>query len=112
MGAHGRRYPLAQDQAGITHFAGAGCRARTIPQADGNGMTVKIVALGGTVTPGSATEMALRYALKPAEESGAEVLVFGGEYLCTLPHFLGRSEERRVGKGCVSTCRSGWWPYH
>src|SRR3546814_14777336 len=21
---------------------------------------------------------------------------------------LGRSEERRVGKGCVSTCRSGW----
>src|SRR3546814_12972608 len=24
----------------------------------------------------------------------------------------GRSEERRVGKECVSTCRSGWWPYH
>src|SRR3546814_2310172 len=23
-----------------------------------------------------------------------------------------RSEERRVGKGCVSTCRSRWWPYH
>src|SRR3546814_2207717 len=26
--------------------------------------------------------------------------------------FLGRSEERRVGKECVSTCRSRWWPYH
>src|SRR3546814_6482515 len=25
---------------------------------------------------------------------------------------LGRSEERRVGKECVSTCRSGWSPYH
>src|SRR3546814_11905413 len=24
----------------------------------------------------------------------------------------GRSEERRVGKGCVSTCRSRWSPYH
>src|SRR3546814_19886602 len=24
----------------------------------------------------------------------------------------GRSEERRVGKGCVSTCRSRWAPYH
>src|SRR3546814_20789290 len=24
----------------------------------------------------------------------------------------GRSEERRVGKGGVSTCRSGWSPYH
>src|SRR3546814_4747844 len=28
--------------------------------------------------------------------------------------FLGttRSEERRVGKECVSTCRSRWWPDH
>src|SRR3546814_19497238 len=23
-----------------------------------------------------------------------------------------RSEERRVGKECVSTSRSRWWPYH
>src|SRR3546814_18677011 len=23
-----------------------------------------------------------------------------------------RSEERRVGKACVSTCRSRWAPYH
>src|SRR3546814_10430168 len=23
-----------------------------------------------------------------------------------------RSEARRVGKGCVSTCRSRWWPNH
>src|SRR3546814_11954014 len=26
--------------------------------------------------------------------------------------FLRRSEERRVGKECVSTCRSRWSPYH
>src|SRR3546814_13103818 len=25
---------------------------------------------------------------------------------------LGRSDERRVGKECVSTCRSRWSPYH
>src|SRR3546814_12616736 len=25
---------------------------------------------------------------------------------------FGRSEERRVGKECVSTCRSRWWPDH
>src|SRR3546814_1214619 len=25
---------------------------------------------------------------------------------------LGRSEERRVGKECVSTCRSRWSAYH
>src|SRR3546814_19410251 len=29
-------------------------------------------------------------------------------------HFTGllRSEERRVGKECVSTCRARWSPYH
>src|SRR3546814_1032606 len=27
-------------------------------------------------------------------------------------HALDRSEERRVGKECVSTCRSRWSPYH
>src|SRR3546814_12312937 len=26
--------------------------------------------------------------------------------------FTWRSEERRVGKECVSTCRSRWSPYH
>src|SRR3546814_15786485 len=28
------------------------------------------------------------------------------------PQGLRRSEERRVGKECVSTCRSRWSPYH
>src|SRR3546814_7033119 len=27
-------------------------------------------------------------------------------------HLEERSEERRVGKECVSTCRSRWSPYH
>src|SRR3546814_11862413 len=29
-----------------------------------------------------------------------------------MGQFVGRSEERRVGKECVSTCRSRWSPYH
>src|SRR3546814_13142018 len=29
----------------------------------------------------------------------------------SIPGYL-RSEERRVGKECVSTCRSRWSPYH
>src|SRR3546814_21078260 len=28
------------------------------------------------------------------------------------PRAVIRSEERRVGKECVSTCRSRWSPYH
>src|SRR3546814_11323881 len=31
-------------------------------------------------------------------------------YLSDTPEV--RSEERRVGTECVSTCRSRWWPYH
>src|SRR3546814_14239253 len=32
----------------------------------------------------------------------------------SAPHgvIVGRSEERRVGKECVSTCSSRWSPYH
>src|SRR3546814_9542048 len=29
-----------------------------------------------------------------------------------VEHYGKRSEERRVGKECVSTCRSRWSPYH
>src|SRR3546814_15562714 len=34
------------------------------------------------------------------------------ERVVRSPDDEGRSEERRVGKECVSTCRSRWWPYH
>src|SRR3546814_12055600 len=32
--------------------------------------------------------------------------------LTAMTFHEGRSEERRVGKECVSTCRSRWSPYH
>src|SRR3546814_3320302 len=34
------------------------------------------------------------------------------EAVPSMTRFLIRSEERRVGKECVSTCRSRWSPYH
>src|SRR3546814_12692168 len=39
---------------------------------------------------------------------GARLVDDGG----VVQQGLGRSEERRVGKECVSTCRSRWSPYH
>ena len=45
-------------------------------------------------------------------------LSYGQEYVNlslegVYPNFTEvRSEERRVGKECVSTCRSRWSPYH
>src|SRR3546814_13231097 len=39
----------------------------------------------------------------------AAAIGFTGTLIILRP---GRSEERRVGKECVSTCRSRWSPYH
>src|SRR3546814_6542993 len=36
----------------------------------------------------------------------------GGDPRCEAIGPAGRSEERRVGKECVSTCRSRWSPMH
>src|SRR3546814_17196914 len=36
----------------------------------------------------------------------------GGSQHCVFENLAMRSEERRVGKECVSTCRSRWSPYH
>src|SRR3546814_2327280 len=41
-----------------------------------------------------------------------EIVTAQKELLYLLESDTGRSEERRVGKECVSTCRSRWWPSH
>src|SRR3546814_9306755 len=40
------------------------------------------------------------------------LLVIGATTMLGRPDLIERSEERRVGKECVSTCRSRWSPYH
>src|SRR3546814_13161554 len=42
-------------------------------------------------------------------EAGFALSLFGN---ANVRAYRGRSEERRVGKECVSTCRSRWSPYH
>src|SRR3546814_13058285 len=46
-----------------------------------------------------------RWILDPID--GTKSFISGSPLFGTL-----RSEERRVGKECVSTCRSRWSPYH
>src|SRR3546814_15692464 len=42
---------------------------------------------------------------------GGEIVGRDVEEALDLPGVQVRSEERRVGKACVSTCRSRWSPY-
>ena len=65
----------------------------------------RIVALGGTVNPGSSTEQALRLAAQVAAGEGAEVTVFGGEYLTALPHYLGPQHDPSLGAEMVAAVR-------
>src|SRR3546814_5466385 len=51
-----------------------------------------------------------RLLLKGHEELSAYILREGIDREFDLA--FSRSEERRVGKECVSTCRSRWSPYH
>src|SRR3546814_13732417 len=46
------------------------------------------------------------------DATGDEIFRVGGSKLQTGWATEWRSEERRVGKECVSTCRSRWSPYH
>src|SRR3546814_5079736 len=50
------------------------------------------------------------YALSNLGRRGGAVTVLGGPHARCYPQ--DRSEERRVGKECVSTCRSRWSAYH
>ncbi len=68
-------------------------------------MTIRIVAIGGTVNPGSTTEQALRLSAASAAAGGAEVSVFGGEYLARLPHYRGAAHVEGDGRELVEAVR-------
>src|SRR3546814_15524422 len=46
------------------------------------------------------------------EVSGGSDILTIGNFEIQSRAYIGRSEERRVGKECVSTCRSRWSPSH
>src|SRR3546814_16621871 len=71
--------------------------------AFGRGLDVILLVEEGVRSPGG-LQGALEY-ISFARSSPE--LSFG-----KLLRMVARSEERRVGKECVSTCRSRWWPSH
>src|SRR3546814_3848850 len=65
---------------------------------------LRAVAVSEILEPGKLAGAGLR-------QHGSLVTLLGGREQMQETHFQ-RSEERRVGKECVSTCRSRWSPYH
>src|SRR3546814_7933758 len=47
-----------------------------------------------------------------SQTAAAETDTIAAIYAADIPLEKPRSEERRVGKECVSTCRTRWSPYH
>ena len=68
-------------------------------------MTIRIVAIGGTVNPGSSTELALRLAASSASAGGAQLTVFDGSYLAALPHYGGTDHTKADGSELVEAVR-------
>ena len=67
------------------------------------GSVYAIIALGYTMVYGIA---------KMLNFAHGDVIMIGSYVVFVTVSTMGRSEERRVGKECVSTCRSRWSPYH
>src|SRR3546814_12616179 len=58
-----------------------------------------------------ALELFAQYGVRHGAQHGAGP-IHRAVVPCAPPVVARRSEERRVGKECVSTCRSRWSPYH
>src|SRR3546814_12315878 len=75
---------------------------------------VRVAVVGVEVTPVVVLQLVPelaaedRAATQPGEALAQRSAAVGG----AVAGERGRSEERRVGKECVSTCRSRWAPYH
>lgn len=65
----------------------------------------RIVALGGTVRPGSSTELALAVTVEAARNAGAEVQLFDGAYLVELPHYAGPMYSAGAGGDLIEAVR-------
>src|SRR3546814_14446123 len=69
------------------------------------GLATAVGDEGGFAPTLASTKDALDFIMASIEKAGFKP---GDDVVLALD----RSEERRVGKECVSTCRSRWSPYH
>src|SRR3546814_19584113 len=85
----------------------AGGHQLAFQRQDGAGTLRAAIATGK-----AAGALALGISSRRIGEMAAERPSFIASLGPISPHGIVRSEERRVGKACVSTCRSRWSPSH
>src|SRR3546814_6753727 len=74
---------------------------------------ILIVAVGGLGAWFLQNNLSQVTAMQKQNQMAQGVYKLGNDMLSARVSLLvARSEERRVGKECVSTCRSRWSPYH
>ncbi|WP_300973647.1 NADPH-dependent FMN reductase [Sphingomonas sp. LHG3406-1] len=69
-------------------------------------MSRSIVAIGGTTRPMSSTERVLGLAAEAARGHGAEVRIFGGDYIAGLPHYRGPDWSEDKGSEMIEAVRT------
>src|SRR3546814_17192042 len=103
----------------ISDWSSDVCSSDLAGAAGGDGDVFEVGAVGAAQLAGDVQAQA--GAVLGGGEEGAEQLRHDGvgDAGAAIEDFdhrelaaLFRSEERRVGKECVSTCRSRWSPYH
>src|SRR3546814_14845273 len=82
------------------------------PQADPAAAAAQAPAADPASPPAGESLIVDPAASKPAVERIPDKYQVKKEDGTLDPDASWRSEERRVGKECVSTCRSRWSPYH
>src|SRR3546814_19624290 len=83
------------------------------PQVTLFGVSAFQINFGSTKINTAGDEPDVLIAMNPAAlKTNVIALKPGGLIIADEGEFNERSDERRVGKECVSTCRSRWSPYH
>ena len=107
MAAQGDESVAVATVAGVVSFKGKVIEGMSVSKG-----TPLVVLSSKNMADGDPVQKArIAYEVSKKEYERMKALV-GNKIVSEKEFAQARSEERRVGKECVSTCRSRWSPYH
>src|SRR3546814_7245485 len=100
-----RRHTICALVTGVQTCALPICRFKQVDNLSWHWLTVSICSARHNPIEGIGILSSINFVWKQHIKKFALLLI-------ARAHLVRRSEERRVGKECVSTCRSRWSPSH